>query len=111
MRNSSSMLGLLAALALAAPAANAADTFRCGARIIRKGLASAEIKRRCGEPQSVEHLQEPIMATRPDGTRFEVGTKTWELWTYEREYGKFPARVTVEDGVATAVELLTGGSR
>ncbi len=83
------------------------DAFWCGTHLIREGMQAAEIAQRCGEPDSVEVLQEPIMGRRADGARFQVSVKLTEFWRYDRGPRSFPARITVEAGVATEVALLS----
>lgn len=97
----------LSALSLAAGLAHAQpNAFWCGTQLIREGMAAAEVIERCGEPASVERIEEPIFARNVSGGAHQIGVKRIELWTYDRGAGRFPARITVEDGVATEVELL-----
>lgn len=99
---------VVALLAAAAPARVAlADTFRCGNYIIAEGLTAAEIESRCGKPQHVERIEEPVLARRANGSTYRVGTAVHETWTYERESGQFPARIRIEDGKAKKIELVT----
>lgn len=83
-----------------------ADTFRCGANLIREGMAASAIRDECGEPASVQTIREPIMARRENGTTFQVGVAAIELWTYDLGPRAFPARVRIEEGVAEKIELL-----
>ena len=97
----------LAALGLAAGLAHAQpDTFWCGNQLVREGMAAAEIAQRCGEPDAVELIEAPIMSRNLNGTYHQVGVRVVEVWTYDRGSRSFPARITVEDGVATEVELI-----
>ena len=94
-------------LALAADAADAQrDRFWCGQRLIREGMAVSEIVSRCGEPASIEVVEEPIFAWRPGGGRTQTGVAITEYWTYDRGSGRFPARLTIRDNVAERIELL-----
>jgi Protein of unknown function (DUF2845) len=97
------VLWLVAGLGHAQP-----DAFWCGTHLIREGMQAAEVRQRCGEPDSVDELQEPIMGRRADGALFQVGVKVTEFWHYDRGPRSFPARITVEDGIATEVALLRG---
>jgi hypothetical protein len=105
LRCALSTLALGAALSAVPPAL--ADTFRCGQRLISEGMSIASIERHCGEPQSITRTQEPIVARRPNGTFYEIGIATREIWTYDRGVGKLPARLTIEEGIATTIELLS----
>ena len=95
-------------LALAANAVYAQpDRFYCGQRLIREGMAASEIVRRCGEPASVEVVEEPIFAWRPGGGRVRTGVTTTEYWIYDRGSTRFPARLTIRENVAEKIELLS----
>ena len=104
----SSTLCVTAIWLAAAPIHAQPDAFWCGTHLIREGMRAEQIVERCGQPDTVEVLEEPIMARRQNGSRFQVGVKTTEFWTYDRGTVRFPARVTIEEGVATEVALLSG---
>ena len=84
-----------------------ADSIRCGAHLIQEGMAAAEIVEKCGQPTAIETVEEPIMARRPNGTTYQVGITTTEYWRYDRGPRLFPAQLTIEEGVATKIELLS----
>jgi hypothetical protein len=84
-----------------------ADSFRCGTALIREGMPASEIRKKCGDPNSVETVTEPVIARRPDGSTFQTGVTTKDYWGYDRGPRRFPARVTIEDGVAVEIELLS----
>lgn len=84
-----------------------ADSIRCGGALIQEGMASAEVTEKCGQPTTVEVVEEPIMARRPNGSTYPVGVVTREYWSYDRGPQLFPVRVTIEEGVATKIELLS----
>ena len=46
------------------------------------------------------------MATRPDGSRFQVGVTKIEYWNYDRGSRRFLARLTIKEGLVTKIELL-----
>ncbi|HSG64642.1 MAG TPA: DUF2845 domain-containing protein [Gammaproteobacteria bacterium] len=97
----------LAALWLAAGVAHAQpDTFWCGSQLVREGMTAVEISRRCGEPDTVQVIEEPIFARNANGSTRQIGVTMVEIWTYNRGSGRFPARIRVADGVATEVELI-----
>ena len=94
-------------LSLAADGAIAQrDRFWCGQRLIREGMAITEIVSRCGEPASIEVVEEPIFAWHAGGGRTQTGVAITEYWTYDRGSGRFPAKLTVRDNVAERIELL-----
>jgi Protein of unknown function (DUF2845) len=84
-----------------------ADSFRCGTNLIREGMPAAEVMEKCGGPDSVEAVSEPIMARRPNGSTYQVGIATTEYWTYDRGSGRFPARLTIKEGAVSEIELLS----
>lgn len=88
-------------------AADEIDGFRCGNSLVYEGLSAAEVVGKCGDPASREVLSEPIRARFPSGASRIVGTRTIELWIYEREPGQFPARLTFEEGELKRIELLS----
>jgi hypothetical protein len=97
----------LLATVCASPLPTLADSFRCGNYLVTEGMTAAAIEERCGKPQRVEHVEEPIRARRANGSSYRVGTAVHEFWTYERAPGQFPARVRIEDGKAKKIELIT----
>ena len=94
----------LCSLAVVLPAR--ADSFWCGFHLIREGMATISVLKRCGPPQFVESLQQPVLGWRPNGTVFQAGVEATEYWTYDRGHARFPVRVTIEKGTATRIDLL-----
>ena len=103
MNRQTSVLLALAALTLATAAH--ADTLRCGNSLIAEGAAQAEVRAKCGAPDSAMDVTEPVYAHRPDGSTYPVGTTTKTLWRYKRAPGKFPAVLTFEEGVLKKLEF------
>jgi hypothetical protein len=93
----------VAALLLATSAH--ADTLRCGSSLISEGAAQVYVREKCGEPNSKMDVTEPVMARRPDGFAYQVGTTTQEIWRYQRAPGKFPAVLTFEGGVLKKLDF------
>lgn len=106
MINRNTLLPLaIVAFTLVAP--SRADSFRCGSNVIHEGMSTVAVRKRCGEPQHIERVQEHITGRRGNATGYDVGVALRELWTYDLGRGRFPARLTIEEGVAVRVELLT----
>lgn len=82
------------------------ESFRCRGGLVDEGMSAAAIAAKCGKPESARTDREPILATRPNGSRFQVGVKRIEHWVYDRGRGRFPVSITIEDGVATSIEFL-----
>jgi len=96
----------IAALLLLGRAQAQPDAFWCGTRLIREGMGVADIVARCGEPAAIRRVEEPIYGWR-GRDRVKIGVWVVEYWTYDRGSRRFPARITVEEGIATEVALLS----
>ena len=99
-------IGVVAAFAvvLAAPAAWA-DTLRCGSSLIKEGDTQGYVQEKCGAPQSKQTYTEPVMSQRPNGTAYQTGTTSKDVWRYQRSNGSFPAVLTFEQGVLKKLEF------
>ena len=97
----------IAVLTLAAAAAGPAfaDTLRCGSSLIKEGDTQGYVQDKCGEPESKQTYTEPVRAIRPNGTSYDVGTTSKDVWRYKRSSGSFPAVLTFEKGVLTKLEF------
>jgi hypothetical protein len=97
----------LAVVTLGAVAAGPAfaDTLRCGSSLVKEGDTQGYVQDKCGEPDSKQTYTEPVRAVRPNGTNFEVGTTSKDVWRYKRDSGSFPAVLTFEKGVLTKLEF------
>jgi hypothetical protein len=82
-----------------------ADTLRCNSSLIQEGDTAGSVAEKCGEPSSKETFTEPVYARRQNGTTYEVGTTSKEVWRYKRGPGKFPAVLTFEKGVLKKLEF------
>ena len=69
-------LVMVAVLALAGAAA-AADSMRCGSKVISVGMSMSEVLKYCGEPASKEVEEHDIRS----GNRI-IGTTQLHRWTY-----------------------------
>jgi hypothetical protein len=84
-----------------------ADSFRCGSYLAREGMPSSEIAKKCGEPDVVKTLEEPIVVRRTNGTTFENGVTITHYWYYERGPNEFVARMTIREARVEMIELLS----
>jgi hypothetical protein len=82
-----------------------ADTLRCGGSLIKEGDTQGYVQEKCGEPDSKQTYTEPTRAIRPNGTSYEVGTTSKDVWRYKRNSGSLPAVLTFEKGVLTKLEF------
>ncbi len=103
------LVGLVAA---AAPAA--ADSFRCGSRLITDGTTMAEVRALCGAPAFVTRRE---VWRRPswwiNGRRYflsdaEIPVPV-EYWTYNLGPHRLMRRLRFEDDVVTDIETLEHG--
>lgn len=69
------LCAVVALLGWAGPAA--AQSMRCGGKIVDVGMTSAEVERLCGQPDSRKTEDQPVHS----GNRV-VGTTRVSLWTY-----------------------------
>ena len=94
-------------LSMAASAAVADDTLRCGNAIIDVGMVAEQVVDRCGEPKSKVVEDVPVRQRTKSGGVNTIGSTRVERWTYDRGYGQFPALLTFEEGKLKSIELLT----
>ena len=73
-----SLIAVFALLIASTMPALAADSTRCGSKVVAVGMSRAEILEYCGEPTSRQVEEQPVRA----GT-VVTGTTTLERWTYE----------------------------
>ncbi len=97
----------IAALTIAVTAAGPAfaNSLRCGSALIREGDTQGYVQDKCGQPESKQTYTEPVRALRPNGTSYEVGSTSKDVWRYQRGSGSFPAVLTFEKGVLTKLEF------
>jgi hypothetical protein len=62
---------------------NAADTLRCGGKLVETGMTMAQVETYCGQPDSSETQDQDVRA----GNRV-IGTTQMHLWTYDRASGQ-----------------------
>jgi hypothetical protein len=105
-------LALSAALLWAGP--TAADSFRCGTKLVSDGDPTDKVEALCGPPSGVQRRQ--ILQT-PTYDRYGrrhygwlgVQEVTVEFWTYNLGPSKLMRRLRFEDGLLVNVETLSHG--
>ena len=105
----SGMTALAAALAFSFPAA--ADSMRCGSKLMTDGDPTDKVLAYCGEPVSVERREilRPYYFYRgslPIHSSYEVSV---ELWTYNFGSHRLMYRLRFEDGLLVDVDTLSHG--
>jgi hypothetical protein len=99
-------IGAVASLVVAVGTTPAwADTLRCGSSLIKEGDTQGYVQEKCGEPGSKQTYTEPVYARRDNGSSYEVGTTSRDVWRYKRSSGSFPAVLTFEGGVLKKLEF------
>jgi hypothetical protein len=63
--------------------ARAEDTLRCGSKIVRTGMTSADVRKFCGKPSATEVEVHDVRS----GGRV-VGKTELNIWTYNRASGQ-----------------------
>jgi|SRR5688572_12427621 len=104
----SGMIAMTATLAVAGPAA--ADSMRCGTKLMTDGDPLDKVAAFCGQPTSIERREilRPYYSHRgvAINSSYEVSV---ELWTYNFGPHKLMYRLRFEDGLLVDVETLSHG--
>lgn len=96
---------LLAALLLGAAPLASAQTMRCGNVLIREGQTLGYVFEKCGPPQFSTSIIDPVWARGLHGGTYVVGISGYEVWRYDRGWGKFPANLTFREGKLRRIEF------
>jgi hypothetical protein len=112
--NRTSVAALAHAGALLWSGGAAADSFRCGTRLVTDGDSTDKVEALCGAPTSIkrsEVMRRPIRwyRGRPYYTSFEPVPIPVEYWTYNLGPNKLMRRLKFEDGLLVDVETLGHG--
>ena len=99
------VLSGLGCLAMAAALPAWAETLRCGSSLIQEGATQGFVEEKCGAPDSKDTYSEPVRVRRENGTSFENGTVTQDVWRYRRGQRSFPAVLTFEGGVLRRISF------
>lgn len=96
------------------PGAAAADSLRCGTRLITDGDTSAKVEALCGPPAGVtraEVFRRPVLWRygRPYYLSDHPVAVAVEFWTYNLGSHKLMRRLRIEDGIVTEIETLGHG--
>lgn len=92
----------------------AADSFRCGTRLVSDGDSMDKVAALCGPPTDIQHrevLQRPIRwyGGQPYYLSYEPVEIAIEYWTYNLGPNKLMRRLKFEDGLLVDVETLSHG--
>lgn len=103
----------LAIVALWAQGA-AADSFRCGSRLVSDGDSTDKVEALCGPPTDIQRhdiLRRPVewFHGRPFFTSFDPVEVPVEYWTYNLGPNKLMRRLRFEDGLLVDVDTLSYG--
>jgi len=103
---------LVTALLLAGPVA--ADSFRCGNKLITDGDTADKLVARCGEPTEITRtaiLRRPVdwRFGRPYYLSNDFVEVAVEYWTYNLGPNKLMRRLRIDGGIVTEIETLGPG--
>jgi hypothetical protein len=107
-------LTILLAAALLPAGALAADSFRCGTKLITDGDPADKVQALCGPPSDITRTE---IMRRPVDWRFgrpyyysnDLVPVAVEYWTYNLGPNKLMRRLRLEDGIVVEVETLGHG--
>ena len=102
------------AAALLHAGAAAADSFRCGTRLVTDGDPADKVEALCGKPTSIERrevMQRPVRwyRGRPYYASYDLVPIPVEYWTYNLGPNKLMRRLKFEDGLLIDIETLGHG--
>ena len=86
--------------AMLAPYDAAADSFRCGGKIVRAGMTMDDVRKACGSPTSTDVEEHDVRA----GNRV-VGTTQIHTWRYRRSSGQRTAVLVFDEGVVRSISM------
>ena len=94
-------------IAMLAPLAAQAETFRCGKWIINEDTTLPELLQKCGPPTTHDSHTEDIKArNHNNGLLIKTGETTTETWVYDRGPRAAAMVVTIVDGAIKTIERL-----
>lgn len=87
-------------------AAASAESLRCGSVLIQPGDDAWYVLEKCGEPTAWTAFTVPAMARNVDSDVYQIGLTRADRWLYRRDFGQFPAVLTIgADGRVAAIEF------
>jgi hypothetical protein len=89
---------------LGVPSLAAAESIRCGSRIIMRGSSSAELASFCGDPAQVSKNSSYSGGAARSVDQIEV-----EIWTYNFGPNQLMERVRIENGIVVQIDSLGYG--
>lgn len=90
---------LVLAILLAMSSVTAADSYRCGRKLIRTGDSSADVLRVCGEPAAKDRGRADV---REDGAIRNVPV---ERWHYKRSSRSLSRIVSIHRGRVVSIDV------
>jgi len=79
----------------------AAETLRCGSKIVKTGMTMVEVEKYCGKPSSAEVEEHDVRA----GNRV-LGTTQLHIWTYNRASGQKAAVLEFDQDRLLSIEFV-----
>jgi len=78
----------------------AADSFRCGGKIVRSGMSMDEVRSACGQPSSSDVEEHDVRS----GNRV-VGKTQMHIWRYKRSSRQRTAVLVFDQGKVTSITM------
>jgi hypothetical protein len=103
---------MLLTMILCVPSLAAAESIRCGSRIIERGSSSAELSSFCGDPAQVSKSSTYNGGGRVGPAGVAVGSVEQievEIWTYNFGPNQLMERVRIENGIVVQIDSLGYG--
>ena len=99
------IIGAIVALGFAS-VADAYGSLRCKGRLIDIGDTMEEVATLCGAPLGRTVVEIPTRTRIGSGYSRLVGITTYERWTYDRGWGRFPVVLTFDQGRVRHIDYL-----
>ena len=97
-------IALVTVSLLILPLAASAASMRCGKWVVSETASTAEILKKCGEPQKKDVSHEDVYVRNALGNTNKAGVKVTERWRYQASNRVLPMLVTIVDGKVVSIE-------
>ena len=86
------------------------EPLRCGAQSVTEGDTNLDLAQRCGQPKSVEQAQgrpfaRPVFDPVKNRHVLQFEPRPYQVWTYDQGPDRPPARIRIENGLITRIDL------
>lgn len=86
------------------------DPLRCGTQSVTVGDTSFDLTQRCGQPKSVKQAEgrpfaRPVFDPNKNRYVIQFEPRPYQVWTYDQGPDRPPARIRIENGLITRIDL------